>query len=266
MTNVSARHLSAALIYQLSWRMKSLGIYLVFYLIFAIGIPLTVAMVVTGGTTDGYVDVMTPAIIFSGIVAMIGSKSDFRFLLFNGLTRTMMFLCSVIALVVASAATTAVVVASRLLLSVGSLPIRSGALVADQYAAGSVPTASAASALHGTGVAVMTLVVFLLVMVVSSVGMFMGVLMARLGRRGRLTFGALVFLVPTLVGFLLSRVDTRSLLRWLRDFGEAFLGIRSDGSLDFRPLSMTLLAVAFLFMALAWLVGRRRGVDRVVQK
>ncbi|KFI71785.1 hypothetical protein BMIN_1450 [Bifidobacterium minimum] len=263
MTNVSARHLSAALIYQLSWRMKFLGIYLVFYLIFSIGIPLTIAVVGTGGTTDGYVDVMTPAIIFSGTVAMIGSKLDFRFLLFNGLTRTMMFLCSVIVLVVASAATTAVVVASRLLLSVGSLPIRSGSLVADQYAAGSVPTASAASALHGTGVAVMTLVVFLLVMVVSS---FMGVLMTRLGRRGRLTFGALVFLVPTLVGFLLSRVDTRSLLRWLRDFGEAFLGIRSDGALDFRPLSMTLLAVAFLFMALAWLVGRRRGVDRVVQK
>ena len=287
--SVRARHLSAGIRYQMSWRMRSVGIYLVFFLLFAVAIPVMVSVFASAVSVDGYVDAMTPAVIFSLITGMIGARSDFRFLLFNGLTRTGVFVCTVISTVLASAVTAVAAVASRLLLSIGGLPVRVGLLGADQYAAGtggagdaditffsftfsggtSDDAASVDSVpivIHGPGVAVMVLVTFLIILAMSSLGVLIGVVMSRLGRRGRLIAAVAVVLAPALVGFLLSRMDAMVLARRLEGFGSFFLGIGADGTLDAGPLSVTLLVLIAVFSALAWLVGRRRGVDRVVRE
>ena len=131
-TGIHTRHLSAGLRYELAWRLRSVGIYLLFFLFFVVVLPLAVTMFPYAGDSYGTVDVMAPPIFFGAIVTAIGARVDFRFLFFNGLNRSMVFVSTLISTVVTSATVSLISVMPRVVLSAGHLRWHTTMTVADQ--------------------------------------------------------------------------------------------------------------------------------------
>lgn len=243
--------LKAATIYRISYELKCLGIFYLYFFASTIIIPGILFVLFTisdNGSNEVISDLVTPAAILILIVSLIGIKSDFKFFLQNGLNRNSIFLSTIISNFIIS---NCIVISTLLIKQIAGMitggTVNFSLFIVDQYAPATFIQKY--------------LLLLLLFLFICSIGMTVGFFLNRLSPIIQIIGGIGVLLLPFLIATIyrmLNEAQRSSVV----DFCGNLLGISKNG-LNSTPLMLTLLALTFVNVLISYLMNRRRELQRI---
>lgn len=239
--------LKTAMIYRLRYQLKSLGIFHLYLILFAIIIP-GIVTYVAGGNVSGETDLTIPGFVFALILAQIGIRTDFKFFIQNGMNRLHIFLSNVFSNFVVSNVIAITMLVFYSIFRAFSLNFQNfRLLLLEQY----LPKPSILSYI------LLVVIIFL----GATLGVLLGLFLDRFSSANRLVIGAGVIMLPILIFTLIGSLSDHAKNQLLTTLCH-ILGITDQG-LKVVPLVITLLVLIGINTGISYLMNYRRVLKRM---
>lgn len=239
--------LKTAMIYRLRYQLKSLGIFYLYLILFAIVIPGFV-IYIAGGKVSGESDLTIPGFVFALILAQIGIRTDFKFFIQNGMNRFNIFLSNIFSNFVVSNVIAITMLVFYNLMKVFHLNFQEfRLLLLEQY----LPKPSVLSYI------LLVVIIFL----GATLGVLLGLFLDRFSSANRLVIGAGVIMLPILLFTLIGSLSDHARNQLFTTLCH-ILGLTEHG-LKVIPLLITLLVLIGINTGISYLMNYRRVLKRM---
>lgn len=239
--------LKTAMIYRLRYQLKSLSIFYLYLILFAIIIPGLVTYA-AGGHVSGQSDLTIPGFVFALILANIGIRTDFKFFIQNGMNRFNIFLSNIFSNFVVSNVIAITMLVFYNLMKVFHLNFQEfRLLLLEQY----LPKPSVLSYI------LLVVIIFL----GATLGVLLGLFLDRFSSANRLVIGAGVIMLPILIFTLIGSLSDHARNQLLTTLCH-ILGLTEHG-LKVIPLVITLLVLIGINTGISYLMNYRRVLKRM---
>lgn len=239
--------LKAALQYRVIYQLKSLGIFYLYFIGFAVVLP-GLAMFFSNTTATAESELTMPALIFAIILSVIGIRSDFKLFIQNGMNRLHIFAANLISNFVIANIIVLTMVCFRLIFKVFfSAHFDYQFMILDFY--------------QPKTLFLQYLLLFLIIFWGMALGLVIGLFLDRFSFVTRLLIGGGILLLPILFGTIFTTLSEAGKDKVLTSLAHT-LGITNNG-LKVEPLMLTLFTLICLNLILSYLMNYRRELQRI---
>ena len=232
--------LKAALQYRMIYQLKSLGIFYLYFIGFAVVLP-GLAMFFSNTSATAESELTLPALIFAIILSVIGIRSDFKLFIQNGLNRLHIFVSNLISNFVIANVIVLAMAAFRLIFKTFfSDHFDYQFMILDFYQPKTLFS--------------QYLLLFLIIFWGMALGLVIGLFLDRFSFIVRLLIGGGVLLFPILFGTVFTTLSEAGKDNVLTNLAHT-LGITENG-LKAGPLMLTLFILICVNLVLAYLMNR----------
>ena len=239
--------LKAALQYRMIYQLKSLGIFYLYFIGFAVVLP-GLAMFFSNTSATAESELTLSALIFAIILSVIGIRSDFKLFIQNGLNRLHIFVSNLISNFVIANVIVLAMAAFRLIFKTFfSDHFDYQFMILDFYQPKTLFS--------------QYLLLFLIIFWGMALGLVIGLFLDRFSFIVRLLIGGGVLLFPILFGTVFTTLSEAGKDNVLTNLAHT-LGITENG-LKAGPLMLTLFILICVNLVLAYLMNRRRELQRI---
>lgn len=238
--------LQTAIIYRLTYQIKSMLIYLGFFFLFACLIPIA-AIFISGTNETVKSDILFSGMIFMAVLSFIGINSDFKLFLQNGVSRKNNFLANLITNTFLAFGFALVM---KMIEKIFALPLIPGfqfrIFLVEDYTEKFIPS---------------FLLLFFLLLFGSTIGLVFGVINDRFLGTKKLLILLTLLMVPVLLG-LFAQIIGNALKMKILDFLKAIVGVTNKG-MEAAPLVRTLIVICFINTFITYIMNRKREIKRI---
>ena len=239
--------LKVAIQYRIIYQLKSLGIFYLYFIGFAVVLP-GLAMFFSNTSAKAESELTLPSLIFAIILSLIGIRSDFKFFIYYGTNRLHIFVSNLISNFVIANIIVLTMACFRLIFKVFFskhfdfqfmlLNFYQPKTLFSQY-----------------------IFLFLIIFWGMALGLVIGLFLDRFSFVTRLLIGGGVLLLPILFGTIFTTMTEADKDGVVTNIAHA-LGITENG-LKAGPLMLTLFIFICVNLVLAYLMNRRRELQRI---
>lgn len=239
--------LKTALFYKWRFNLRSELIFLGFFILFGISLPI-LGVLLSKTTETVTSDLLFPSLIFMMIASTIGIGWDFKLFIQCGMSRKNIFLASALSQLLSSFTLAVVLLLlNQLIQQVGQSIFKLNFFGINHYTNGQFLT----------NWLLLTIILFL----ANCIGLVAGLVLHRFSGAIRVLIGLGVFAIPlllTIVIQLLNPLQKSQVSKFLANL----FGITSQG-FSLLPLVLTLAVIIMILLTLSYLMNRRREIKRV---
>lgn len=237
--------LKTAITYRMNYQLRSLVIYLGFFILFGMGFPL-IAMLLSNTNETIASEVAGSGFIYMIILGAIGAHIDFKWFMQNGVSRFHIFLASCLTNLAISALLSLILLIAQLIVN---HPLIQGFELSNVLAQ-----------VYGLHYFATFLFTTLLLFLAASLGTLIGLINASLPKVTQLIIALFLLMIPIISQVLIQILGSRFRTE-LFAFLKQIIGYSSHGMKVF-PLVATFLVISALFVGIAYLLNRRRELSR----
>ncbi|MBO0482949.1 hypothetical protein [Candidatus Enterococcus courvalinii] len=239
--------IKTAITYRLLYQAQSLAIFFAFYLLFGVLFPL-IGIFMANSTEVIQSDALFPSLIYMFILAFIGNNTDFKLFIQNGFSRKTIFIINLISNMILAFIYSGILCLLVKFLDQTVRPdFRLSLTLINQYT--------------NDGFFLNWFVLFVLLMLASSLGFLAGIFNDRFTGLKKLIFLVLLLIIPVVLamGIQLGGEVARA---YFFHFIQRIIGYSTNG-LAIAPLVTTLTVLVLVNSGLAYLLNHHREIKRV---
>lgn len=239
--------LSTAISYRFKYQIKSSCIFLVYFLVFAVGFPL-IGVYFSSTNNTVSTDALIPGIIFMIILAFFGISTDFKLFIQNGMSRLNIFLSSLIS--------------NAILATVFSIILMLFTFIAGKILPQNFHVTIFLIDIYTKNNFLLSfLFLFTLLLFASAIGSVAGTFNDRVTGLKKLIILGLIVIIPILISIIIQIISPElkaSLLTLLK----SMIGLSENG-LNATPFILTLFFIFLALSIITYLMNINREIKRV---